>query len=54
VVVVTGVAMTGEREVVGCAVGDTETEAFWASPSSQYAPAAWPACGASRPYLDTD
>ena len=30
VVVVTGVAMTGEREVLGCAVGDTETEAFWA------------------------
>jgi putative transposase len=30
VVVVTGVALTGEREVLGCAVGDTETEAFWA------------------------
>ena len=30
VVVVTGVTATGEREVVGCAVGDTETEAFWA------------------------
>ena len=30
VVVVTGVAMTGEREVLGCAVGDTEDEAFWA------------------------
>jgi len=30
VVVVTGVAMTGEREVLGCVVGDTETEAFWA------------------------
>jgi transposase-like protein len=29
VVVVTGVAMTGEREVLGCAVGDTEDEAFW-------------------------
>jgi transposase-like protein len=29
VVVVTGVTMTGEREVLGCAVGDTETEAFW-------------------------
>lgn len=29
VVVVTGVAITGEREVLGCAVGDTETEAFW-------------------------
>ena len=27
VVVVTGVAMTGEREVLSCAVGDTETEA---------------------------
>ena len=29
VVVVTGVTMTGEREVLGAAVGDTETEAFW-------------------------
>jgi transposase-like protein len=29
VVVVTGVAMTGEREVLGCAVGDTEDEDFW-------------------------
>ncbi len=28
-VVVTGVAMTGEREVLGCAVGDTEDETFW-------------------------
>ena len=30
VVVVTGVTATGEREVLGCAVGDTETEVFWA------------------------
>jgi transposase-like protein len=29
VVVVTGVSMSGEREVLGCAVGDTEDEAFW-------------------------
>src|ERR687885_403189 len=29
VVVATGVSMTGEREVLGCAVGDTEDEAFW-------------------------
>ena len=29
VVVVTGVTMTGEREVLGAAVGDTKTEAFW-------------------------
>ena len=29
VVVATGVAMTGEREVLGCAVGDTEDEVFW-------------------------
>jgi putative transposase len=29
VVVATGVAMTGEREVLGCAVGDTEDESFW-------------------------
>ena len=29
VVVATGVAMSGEREVLGCAVGDTEDEAFW-------------------------
>lgn len=29
VVVVTGITATGEREVLGCAVGDTETEAFW-------------------------
>ncbi len=30
VVVATGVTMSGEREVLGCAVGDTETEVFWA------------------------
>lgn len=30
VVVVTGITITGEREVLACAVGDTETEAFWA------------------------
>ena len=29
VVVATGVSMSGEREVLGCAVGDTEDEAFW-------------------------
>ncbi len=29
VVVVTGVTTNGEREVLGCAVGDTETEDFW-------------------------
>jgi putative transposase len=29
VVVATGVSMTGEREVLGCAVGDTEDEVFW-------------------------
>lgn len=29
VVVVTGVTINGEREVLGCAVGDTETETFW-------------------------
>jgi putative transposase len=29
VVVATGVAMTGDREVLGCAVGDSEDEAFW-------------------------
>ena len=28
-VVATGVAMTGGREVLGCAVGDTEDESFW-------------------------
>jgi Transposase, Mutator family len=28
-VVVTGITATGEREVLACAVGDTETEAFW-------------------------
>jgi putative transposase len=30
VVVVTGVTLNGEREVLGCDVGDTETEVFWA------------------------
>jgi putative transposase len=30
VVVVTGITLTGEREVLGCAVGDTESEDFWA------------------------
>jgi transposase-like protein len=29
VVVVTGVTIGGEREVLGCAVGDTESEDFW-------------------------
>jgi putative transposase len=29
VVVVTAVTATGEREVLGCAVGDTESEDFW-------------------------
>jgi putative transposase len=29
VVVVTGVTIAGEREVLGCAVGDTECEDFW-------------------------
>jgi putative transposase len=29
VVVATGVAMNGDREVLGCAVGDSEDEAFW-------------------------
>ena len=29
VVVATGVSMAGEREVLGCAVGDTEDETFW-------------------------
>lgn len=28
-VVVTGITVIGEREVLGCAVGDTETEPFW-------------------------
>lgn len=30
VVVVTGITIGGEREVLACAVGDAETEAFWA------------------------
>jgi putative transposase len=29
VVVTTGVSMNGDREVLGCAVGDSEDEAFW-------------------------
>jgi putative transposase len=29
VVVATGVSMGGDREVLGCAVGDSEDEAFW-------------------------
>lgn len=29
VVVATGVAMTGDQEVLSCAVGDSEDEAFW-------------------------
>jgi len=29
VVVATGVAISGDREVLGCAVGDSEDEAFW-------------------------
>jgi hypothetical protein len=28
-VVVTGITATGEREVLACAVGDTDTEVFW-------------------------
>jgi putative transposase len=30
VVVATGVSMNGDREVLGCAVGDSENETFWA------------------------
>jgi putative transposase len=30
VVIATGVSADGKREVLGCAVGDSETEAFWA------------------------
>jgi putative transposase len=30
VVIATGVSADGRREVLGCAVGDSETEAFWA------------------------
>ncbi|WP_182359835.1 IS256 family transposase [Tomitella gaofuii] len=30
VVIATGVSVDGRREVLGCAVGDSETEAFWA------------------------
>jgi len=29
VVIATGVSADGRREVLGCAVGDSETEAFW-------------------------
>jgi putative transposase len=31
VVVATGVSMNGDREVLGCAVGDSEDEAFWSA-----------------------
>jgi putative transposase len=31
VVVATGVSLNGDREVLGCAVGDSEDEAFWTS-----------------------
>ncbi len=37
-VVVTGVTINGEREVLGCAVGDTETEDFWAESSAPSRP----------------
>ncbi len=44
VVVATGVAMTGEREVLGCAVGDTEDETFWSEFFRSLRPGASTAC----------
>ena len=42
VVVATGVAMTGDREVLGCAVGDSEDEAVWLA-SAWWSPTTTPA-----------
>src|SRR4051795_1732022 len=38
VVIATGVSAGGRREVLGCAVGDSETEAFWADLPARPAP----------------
>ena len=44
IVVATGVAADGNREVLGLAVGDSEDSTFWTAFLRSCAPAAWPAC----------
>lgn len=44
VVVATGVTATGEREILGLDVGDSEDEVFCDPSCSHSSSAAWPAC----------
>ena len=45
IVIATGVAADGHREVLGLSVGDSEDGAFWTPFCAVSGPAAWPACG---------
>ena len=49
VVVATGVAADGHREVLGFDVGDSEDGAFWTAFLRSLRPAAWPGCSWSSP-----
>ncbi len=49
VVVATGIAADGSREVLGLDVGDSEDETFWRASCSASSSAAWPGCSWSSP-----
>ena len=50
IVVATGVAADGTREVLGLAVGDSEDATFWTRlPAQRCAPAGWAAYASSSP-----
>ena len=49
VVVATGVSESGDREVLGLAVGDSESGAFGPPSCAACALGAWPACAWSSP-----
>ncbi len=51
IVVATGVAADGNREVLGLAVGDSEDKAFWTGFLRSLAPVASPGCVSSSPTL---
>ena len=45
VVVATGITATGDREILGLDVGDSEDEVFWTRvPALAEAAADWPVC----------
>ena len=48
-VVATGVSIDGTREVLGTAVGDSESFEFWREFLASLRPAAWPGCIWSSP-----